>query len=521
MAISRAQIPDQIDIFQEGGGASSAMTLEELLEAAKTLPGDEFDVLSQQYIDANYPIPTPRTAEPNEVAPVKSDPYTDLYNEMSSVQPTYDTSYEKYMQRLSQNAPQRPKMNIFDVASELGRGLLSTPNTGVGSAYQGLGVGFDNISQKIQADEKMYEQQRRETQMMATQLAMQDEQKAEEFLNQVALKRIEAANKDVDYITLEYDEVVDGETITKRKRISDTVQNAGEINGLYVNNNAREIKPATTQINLPGGQTDADKAALNQMFKDQETFGEKAEASNASLDQVAQARLLAEEVGPEDFGPLAKGTLQAREFISGIGMGDWLESEEVIAPQKALNQLSMSFTMGIVSQTKGAISDREMKLFIQASPTLGSTYDGYMKQLELLERLAVRDSQFYQEYIDKSMELDDSGISLRKQQLELEKFASTWKRNNPLFTREETKSLQDMVEGGDGGFEGAGLAEDFDRGAWEDKMNGIKKDRAEKRTKDIPGVPDGSTLISEIGGVKYYLKPGGDVNNLDDIIKVE
>ena len=52
-------------------------------------------------------------------------------------------------------------------------------------------------------------------------------------------------------------------------------------------------------------------------------------------------------------------------------------------------------------------------------------------------------------------------------------------------------------------------------------MNGIKKDRAEKRAKDIPGVPDGSTLISELGGVKYYLKPGGDVNNKDDIIKVE
>ena len=145
-----------------------------------------------------------------------------------------------------------------------------------------------------------------------------------------------------------------------------------------------------------------------------------------------------------------------------------------------------------------------------------------MIQLELLERLAARDSQFYIEYLDKAMELQDTMPNeYQKQQLELEKFGATWKRNNPLFTREETKSLQDMVEGGDGGFEGAGLAEDFDRGAWEDKMNGIKKDRAEKRAKDIPGVPDGSTLISEIGGVKYYLKPGGDVNNLDDIIKVE
>tara|TARA_R110002012_G_scaffold25896_3_gene85101 strand:+ start:3135 stop:4682 length:1548 start_codon:yes stop_codon:yes gene_type:complete len=515
MAITRAQIPEQIDVFREGGSANSAMTLEELLEAAKTLPRDEFDAISKQYIDANYPIPTPRTAEPNEVAPVKSDPYTDLYNEMSSLQPTYDTSYQKYMQRLSQNAPQRPKMNIFDVASELGRGLLSTPNTGVGSAYQGLGVGFDNISQKIQADKKMYEDQRREIQMMATQLAMQDEQKAEEFLNQVALKRIEAANKDVDYITLEYDEVIGGETVTKRQRIPDTQANAAIINDLYEKNNAREIKPATTQINLPGGSTDADKAALNQMFKDQEAFGEKAEASNSTLDQVSQARLLAEEVGSEDFGPFSRATLQAREFVDGIGFGDLLEDPSKIAPQKALNQLSMSFTMGIVSQTKGAISDREMKLFIQASPTLGSTYEGYMKQLELLERLAARDSQFYQEYIDKSMELDESGISLRKQQLELEKFASTWKRNNPLFTREETEMLQTVVNSGEG------LAEDFDRNAFEKSINDRKTAQGKKIARGVEGVPDGSTLISEIGGVKYYLKPGGDVNNKDDIIKVE
>ena len=110
---------------------------------------------------------------------------------------------------------------------------------------------------------------------------------------------------------------------------------------------------------------------------------------------------LAQEVGPDNFGPFSRSTLYLREFVDGIGFGDFLEDPSVIAPQKALNQLSMSFTMGIVSQTKGAISDREMKLFIQASPTLGSTYDGYMKQLELLERLAARDSDFYSDYSDK------------------------------------------------------------------------------------------------------------------------
>ena len=317
MAITRAQIPEQIDIFEEGGAA-------------------------------------------------ESDQYTDLYNRLS--QTDFDASYDKYMQRLSQFAPEQPKMSIFQVASELGRGLLSTPNTGVGSTYQGLGVGFDNISTRLKADREMNEKRRREVAMMATQMAMQDEQKANDFLNDIALQRISAANKKVDYITLEYQEGGETQSI----RLPDTNQYAEQINDIIQNKGGREVKPATTQINMPGGEQPGDKKAIDQIFKDQEIFGEKSEASIATLDQVSQAKDLAEQVGPENFGPFSRATLQMREFVDGIGFGDLLENPDVIAPQKALNQLSMSFTMGIVSQTKGAISDREMKLFIQASPTLGS-----------------------------------------------------------------------------------------------------------------------------------------------------
>ena len=466
MAITRAQIPEQIDIFEEGGAA-------------------------------------------------ESDQYTDLYNRLS--QTDFDASYDKYMQRLSQFAPEQPKMSIFQVASELGRGLLSTPNTGVGSTYQGLGVGFDNISTRLKADREMNEKRRREVAMMATQMAMQDEQKANDFLNDIALQRISAANKKVDYITLEYQEGGETQSI----RLPDTKQYAEQINNIIQNKGGREVKPATTQINMPGGEQPGDKKAIDQIFKDQESFGEKAEASNSTIDQVNQARILAEEIGESGFGPLNRSTLQAREFISGIGLGDWLQSEEKIAPQKALNQLSMSFTMGIVSQTKGAISDREMKLFIQASPTLGSTYKGYMKQLELLERLASRDSDFYSQYLDEYTRLIDEGVGPQKMQAQLEKFATNWKKNNPLFTREETLSLQDMVEGGDGGYEGAGLSEDFDRDAFEESINKKKEDQAQKRVSGIEGVPDGSTVIAQVGTTTYYLKPGGNVNNKDDIIKVE
>ena len=437
-----------------------------------------------------------------------TDPFADLASQLSSSD--YDESYDKYLDRFSSLAPEPPKTSIFDLASELGRGLLATPNTGVGSAFQGLGVGFDNLSQKLNADKKMYEDRRREVMMMASQMAMQDERKAEDFLNQIALERIKNANKKVDYITVEYQQ--DGKT--KQKRFADTAENAEAINTL-IEQGGREIKPATTQINMPGGNTKADEKAVDQIFKDQESFGEKAEASRATLDQVEQARFLAEEIGPADFGPFAKSTLYLREFVDGLGFGDLLEDPGKIASQKALNQLSMSFTMGIVSQTKGAISDREMKLFIQASPTLGSTYAGYMKQLELLERLAARDSDFYTDYLNYQKELIEDGTNGQLMQVKLEKFSNEWRRNNPLFTKEESKFLEDVVESGEG------LAEDFDRDEFEQSINARKKQQAQKRVSGIAGVPDGSTFIGEVNGAKFYLKPGGDVNNKEDLIKVE
>ena len=460
MAISRSQIPEQVDIFEEGGAAES-----------------------------------------------NADSYTDLYNQLS--QANYEDSYNKYLERLSQFAPEQPKMSIFQVASELGRGLLATPNTGVGSTYQGLGVGFDNISARLKADREMHERRRNEVAMMASQMAMQDEQRADDFLNKIALERISAVNKKVDYITLEYME--DGET--KMIRLPDTNQYAPQINEIIQNKGGKEVKPASTQINMPGSEQPGDKKAIDQIFKDQESFGEKAEASNATLDQVSQARALAQEVGPDNFGPFSRSTLYLREFVDGIGFGDFLEDPSVIAPQKALNQLSMSFTMGIVSQTKGAISDREMKLFIQASPTLGSTYDGYMKQLELLERLAARDSDFYSDYLDEYTRMIDAGVGPQKMQAQLEKFATNWKKNNPLFTPEETKFLEDVVASGDG------LAEDFDRDEFEKSINDRKKEQATPRNKTeqdqivamgIEGVADGSIFQGQDrDGNDVYLQPDG------------
>jgi len=168
--------------------------------------------------------------------------------------------------------------------------------------------------------------------------------------------------------------------------------------------------------------------------------------------------------------------------------------------------------MAIVSQTKGAISDREMKLFIGASPTLGSTYEGYLKQLSLVSRLAQRDSDFYDDWLNKNLELVDKNVSGQKKQIILEKFATNWKKENPLFTKEEAEELQKMVD------DKTGLAEDFVPRNFQDAFDKRKKELTmststsdrEAVAKDVEGIPNGAvferTVKNQAGEDVYYYR---------------
>jgi len=374
----------------------------------------------------------------------------------------YDQNFAKYQQRLAPYSYQAPNMSIYDLASELGAGLLATPNTGGASAFTGLGVGFTRASDKMKKNQEANAKAQQQIGLQAAQLAMQDEQKANEFLNQYAIKMIDSANKKVDYIAFEYDEVDEttGTTTRQSQTFANIPSNRDEINDIINNKNGKEVKVSENTFNMPGDDTSfADKEAYKSINKESDAYEAKSKASDLIKDQVNQAYILANEI--EDaggsFGPLSKSTLGARELISGLGFGEFLlgDSEAAIAPQKALNQLSMGFTMAIVSQTKGAISDREMKLFISASPTLGSTKEGYLKQLELLERLALRDADFYNDYVDKMIVLEDEGLKGRKLQLQLDKFTANWSSENPLFTPDEVEFLEKKIASGEG------LADDF------------------------------------------------------------
>jgi len=98
-------------------------------------------------------------------------------------------------------------------------------------------------------------------------------------------------------------------------------------------------------------------------------------------------------------------------------------------------------------------------LFIDASPTLGSTYEGFLKQIQLLEKLAMRDRDFYQDFLTEMGGNIDKEIPVRQLQLEMEKYANTWREKNPLLSEEDRKILNDAIAGTDQ--YGGSLSDDF------------------------------------------------------------
>ena len=363
----------------------------------------------------------------------------------------YETSFPKYEKRLKPFAYHAPKRDIFDLASDLGAGILASQQQGGTNPYVGIGVGFNAFSQRLKKEQADNLKSAQQMGMQAASLALQSEQQAKDYLNQMGIKLIDMANKKTDFIRIEYDEVdpETGEIEVKSDTFPNTPAYKAQIMDLMENKNGREMKLADNQINIEGpNRGKKDLIAYESVDAAGKEYATKAKAAGAVIDQVNEAFILAERVklAGGEFGPFSDMTLSARELVDSLGFGDLLSAPGAIAPQKALRQLSMGFVLSIISQTKGAISEKEMDLFINASPTLGSTEKGYMMQLRLLERLARRDKDFYNDYLDKKSQLIEQEVSGQKMEVELEKFANGWRDNNPLLTREDEAVLRKAAD---------------------------------------------------------------------------
>ena len=409
-----------------------------------------------------------------DISAPPADQFSQLGAMMTSRFQPFEQNVQKYQQRLAPYVYQAPRMNIYDFASELGAGLLSTPNTGGASAFTGLGVGFTRVSDRLRNAREENAKARNQVGLQAAQLAMQDEQRAMQFLQEYELKNLDYKNKRGDLLTFEY---TDENGNIVKQTIRDNVANDHIIDDLLFNKGATEVKTATSVVNLGTKIGPREEKAIISQLKSEEEIVAKARAGQSTLITVQEAKVIADRLGPENFGPKSQMTLYGRKWLSSFGINDE-NAEELLGDQLVLNQISMGFTMDIVSRTKGAISNREMELFIAASPGLGSNFNGFIKQAEYLERTALRDVAFGTAYQDEAGRLealvDKEEITNSQMKRKLLKFEGDWydrtyfdektgsfitddkPRENLIFTEKETEELKNIVSGRQG------YAEDFD-----------------------------------------------------------
>lgn len=393
----------------------------------------------------------------------------------------FNANKAKYEERLGGMIEPTQPMDIYQAASQLGKGLLETPNTGGASAFTGLAAGFNNIVDEARRREETAKQERQQVAMKAMELALEDERLAEKYLNDYNMKVIDNANKKQSYVTIEY---IDNDGNKQTTRKADTNANAAEINELLSKYQGKIVEPIKITQEI-GGVTAIDEEIIKNIGKNVAAYNEKAVAAGATVEQVNYARNQATQLGPENFGPTETAFLGMRQLADELGFGELFNIDSTDLGRKtALNQLSMNFTMGIVSQTKGAISNKEMELFIQAAPTLGSTYEGFMEQIRLLEKLATRDLQFNTEYLKELNRLNKEGKNATEISASLAEFELNFQKNFPLFDENDRKIIDDAIANTDA------LAEGFDIDAYKKEIEDKKKAQAKKGGNDKKSISD-------------------------------
>ena len=330
-------------------------------------------------------------------------------------------------------------MSGYEAASLVGSNILAQQAEKFPSLGRGVGMGFQALSAEIKKRRESKRKEKQAVAMKAMEMASQDEQSAKKFLNDYSLKLIDLANKEIPRVTLQYQDE-SGEKIEQT-----FYHNDPQVSAILANGGV-EIKSPQSVTNIDmGNASDLDKERAKNIAKTEQTWQVEADGATGVRDQILYARSVAEELGPDGFGPVEQFTAPIRTALVDLGFGNIIDISK-LSDQQLLGQLGTSFAMALVGKTKGAISNREMDMFLRASPTLGATYEGFMKMLTYLDRIAERSEKFNEQWNQKSIELAKANASIAEIQGALASFKSEFRGANPLFDEQEFAELESIKD---------------------------------------------------------------------------
>ena len=130
----------------------------------------------------------------------------------------YDAEQKKYAERLQEFNPPPDRYNFFDLATDISRGLTAQQQTDrPDSLAGGLALGFNQASQSMQQKKVEYAKARREIGLQAARMAMQSEEKANDYLNKALaeLAKTDSDNEIKRYLVISPEPlIVGGQTYT-------------------------------------------------------------------------------------------------------------------------------------------------------------------------------------------------------------------------------------------------------------------------------------------------------------------
>jgi len=366
---------------------------------------------------------------------------------------SFEERFKNYKDRLNPlifGDNKRPRRNFYDMASTLGAAILSSdPTEGL---FPGLGRGFAAFNQQLKKDEAELRAEQKQIGLQAFEMAMADEKAAEDYLRKRELELIKQRNKGVKYNRwaipeLDKNGAPTGKIIYRSAPETNlALQESFRLMGGYPS-------PAKTTGDsnvIVGGNAAKSKflpdvgAAFARAVAD---WGTEATLAVSAQNTLNEAKRVQAGLEYSDVGRLASITLPARQILSDLG----IISGDKIADQQLLNALGVRIAMTLIGQTKGAISDSEMQLFLSASPGLALQKDGFNRLVNYLTKINQLSIDFKSAYDNavingKFNEAFDTGNDAVIAAT-IGAWQSQWHKDNSLFeTPDELSQIQGLAE---------------------------------------------------------------------------
>jgi len=310
---------------------------------------------------------------------------------------------ERYKKQLTPLLSSSSRPTLFDLASDLGAAMLAAPADS--GTFRSAGAGFSAFNDRLRAHRQEKRQVDQQVALKAFELAKTDEKEANDYLNKFSLERLKLANQTTNFETYEYDYTDPTTGDVSRRTVTLDENNSADMALIRGSTDAKgqtiapelpnavQVKKPGVALNMGSSSALSDSQGKS-LAKALEKMATDAETGYHQNQMINQLNALLAELGPEGVGIVEGKTVGVRKLLSEIG----LRADKSLGDQELLQSLGTRIAMQLIGQTKGAITEMEMNLFIAASPGLGSSYEGLIKQSSYLKKIADLNEKLFADF---------------------------------------------------------------------------------------------------------------------------